>query len=189
MKATGIIRRLDELGRIVIPKEIRKTLRINEGDSVEIFTDNEQSVIIKKYSPIDEFIPYANEYANSLASISKTTVVIVDKDQVVASTGAIKKDIIDKPISNGLLKIINDRAMFVAQNRSSIVDIINNSSSILSTDAVRESSFCQQIIQPIISDADAVGAVIMLLKEGMKITEVEKKLIGVAALFISNQIR
>lgn len=180
MKATGIIRRLDELGRIVIPKEIRKTLRINEGDSVEIFTDNDQSVIIKKYSPIDEFLPYAQEYANSLATVSKAAVIIVDKDQIVAAAGALKKDIINKGISNNLLKIINERAMYVNANASRTVNILGNE---------RNETAYQQIIQPIIRDGEAVGAVIMLLTERMVITEVEKKLLNVAALFIANQIR
>lgn len=180
MKATGIIRRLDELGRIVIPKEIRKTLRINEGDSVEIFTDNEQSVIIKKYSPIDEFLPYAQEYANSLATVSKATVIIVDKDQIVAATGALRKDIINRGISNSLLKLINERAMYVTSNTSRAVNILGNE---------KDDGGYQQIIQPIISDGEAVGAVIMLMKEGIAITEVEKKLVNIAALFIANQIR
>ena len=187
MKATGIIRRLDELGRIVIPKEIRKTLRINEGDSVEIFTDNEQSVIIKKYSPIDEFIPYAQEYANSLSTVSKAIVIITDKDQVVAATGSLKKDIMNKPISNNLLKIINERAMYVASNKSKIVDIVNMPNN--NANIAKDNGISHQIIQPVISDGDAVGVVIMLLKEGLNVTEVEKKLINVAALFISNQIR
>lgn len=181
MKATGIIRRLDELGRIVIPKEIRKTLRINEGDSVEIFTDDEQSVVVKKFSPIDEFIPYSGEYANSLATVSKSMVVITDKDRVVAATGAVKKEVINREISNNLLKAINEREMFVSSNLNKSINLIN--------DGKGNMSGYQQLIQPIISDGEAVGAVILLIGDNTPVTEVEKKLASVAALFIANQIR
>ena len=104
----------------------------------------------------------------------------MDKDQIVAASGALKKDIINKGISNNLLKIINERAMYVNSNASRAVNILGNE---------RDEAAYQQIIQPIIRDGEAVGAVIMLLTERMVITEVEKKLLNVASLFIANQIR
>lgn len=87
MKATGIVRRIDDLGRVVIPKEIRRTLRIREGDPLEIFTDREGEIILKKYSPIGELGTLAKLYAESLAQTLGCTVCITDTDQVVAASG------------------------------------------------------------------------------------------------------
>ena len=87
MKATGIVRRIDDLGRIVIPKEIRRTLRIREADPLEIFTDREGEIILKKYSPIGEMTTFARQYAESLAQVSGHTVLIADRDQFIAAAG------------------------------------------------------------------------------------------------------
>lgn len=87
MKATGIVRRIDDLGRVVIPKEIRKTLRIKEGTPLEIFTDREGEIILKKYSPIGELNVFAKEYAEALAQSSGMVACITDHDQVVAAAG------------------------------------------------------------------------------------------------------
>ena len=92
MKATGIVRRIDDLGRIVVPKEIRRTLRIREGDPLEIFTDREGEIILKKYSPIGELSQFAGEYAESLAQTTGHLVLITDCDHVVTASGAGKKE-------------------------------------------------------------------------------------------------
>ena len=99
MKATGIVRRIDDLGRVVIPKEIRRTLRIREGDPLEIFTDREGEVILKKYSPIGELGTLAKLYAESLAQTLGCTVCITDMDQVVAVSGSGRKELQDQYIS------------------------------------------------------------------------------------------
>ena len=91
MKATGIVRRIDDLGRIVIPKEIRRTLRIKEGDPLEIFTDREGEVILKKYSQVGELGKFAAEFAESLAQTSGHGVCITDRDQIVAAAGGMKR--------------------------------------------------------------------------------------------------
>ena len=96
MKATGIVRRIDDLGRVVIPKEIRRTLRIREGDPLEIFTDREGEVILKKYSPIGELGTLAKLYAESLAQTLGCTVCITDMDQVVAVSGSGRKELQDQ---------------------------------------------------------------------------------------------
>ena len=88
MKATGIVRRIDDLGRIVIPKEIRRTLRIKEGDPLEIFTDRQGEVIFKKYSPISELQSFAAEYAETLQRTSSMPVFICDRDEIIAVSGA-----------------------------------------------------------------------------------------------------
>lgn len=99
MRATGIVRRIDELGRVVIPKEIRRTLRIREGDPLEIYTDRDGEVILKKYSPIGEMSSFAKDYTESLFRSLGHIAVIVDRDQVVAASGLPRKELGDKPIS------------------------------------------------------------------------------------------
>ena len=99
MKATGIVRRIDDLGRVVIPKEIRRTLRIREGDPLEIFTDREGQIILKKYSPIGELGSFAKEYAESLAQTAGHITCIVDKDHIIAVSGGGKKEFLEKNIS------------------------------------------------------------------------------------------
>ena len=96
MKATGIVRRIDDLGRVVVPKEIRRTLRIREGDPLEIFTDREGEIILKKYSPIGELGAFAKEYAESLAQTAGHITCIVDKDQIIAVSGGGKKEFFEK---------------------------------------------------------------------------------------------
>src|SRR5690606_20345643 len=100
MKATGIVRRIDDLGRVVIPKELRRTLRIREGDPLEIFVDREGEVILKKYSPINELSDFAKEYAEALFDSLASPVLISDRDTVIAVAGISKKDYMNKDISD-----------------------------------------------------------------------------------------
>lgn len=109
MKATGIVRRIDDLGRVVIPKEIRRTLRIREGDPLEIFTDREGEVILKKYSPIGELSAFARQYAESLAHVSGCLAFICDMDQVIAAAGSGKKEVEEQYISKPLEKVLEAR--------------------------------------------------------------------------------
>ena len=102
MKATGVVRRIDDLGRVVIPKEIRKTLRIKEGEPLEIYTDKEGEVILKKYSPIGELTEFATEYAETLSKTTGHIAFITDKDTIIAVSGGSKKEYLEKNISNEL---------------------------------------------------------------------------------------
>ena len=106
MKATGIVRRIDDLGRVVIPKEIRRTLRIREGDPLEIFTDREGEVILKKYSPIGELGEFADEYVESLHQTLGHIACVADKDAIIAVAGGAKKEFLDKPISTDLEELM-----------------------------------------------------------------------------------
>ena len=108
MKATGIVRRIDDLGRVVIPKEIRRTLRLREGTPLEIFTDREGEIILKKYSPMMELTAFSGQYAEAMAQSSGLMVCITDRDQVVAAAGGAKKDFFQKPISRALEHVIED---------------------------------------------------------------------------------
>ena len=112
MKATGIVRRIDDLGRIVIPKEIRRTLRIRESDPLEIFTDREGEIILKKYSPIGEMTAFAKQYAESLAQVSGKIALIADRDQFIAAAGGLK-NLLGKSISHRMEEKLNDREILL----------------------------------------------------------------------------
>ena len=114
MKATGIVRRIDDLGRVVIPKEIRRTLRLREGTPLEIFTDREGEIILIKYSPMMELNAFAGQYADAMAQSTGLLVCITDRDQVVAAAGGAKKDFFQKPISRALEHVIQERTVIQA---------------------------------------------------------------------------
>ncbi len=179
MKATGIVRRIDDLGRVVVPKEIRRTLRIREGDPLEIFTDREGEIILKKYSPIGELGQFAKQYADSLNQTTGHIVAITDKDQFIAASGPTKKDLLTKSISHELEEIINERENVVAgKDDKNYIRITND-----------DDEFTYQVITPIISEGDAIGAVIILTKDAkVKFGELETKLAGTAAAFLGRQM-
>lgn len=179
MKATGIVRRIDDLGRVVIPKEIRRTLRIREGDPLEIFTDREGEIILKKYSPIGELGAFAKEYAESLAQSSGHITCIVDKDQIIAVSGGAKKDFLDKHISSALEKAINQRTTITAvRNETNFVPILEDEENGL---------YNNEYITPIIAEGDVLGAIIFLSPD-KKMGEVEGKLAQTAAGFLGKQM-
>ena len=113
MKATGIVRRIDDLGRVVIPKEIRRTMRIHEGDPLEIYTESDGTVIFKKYSPIGELGEFADQYAEALAKTVGIPACISDKDTVIAVSGVSKKELMNKKISDDIEKIMTQKDTYV----------------------------------------------------------------------------
>lgn len=180
MKATGIVRRIDDLGRVVIPKEIRRTLRIREGDPLEIFTDRDGQIILKKYSPIGELGLFAKQYAEALSQTSGHTICISDKDQVIAVSGGSKKELLDKRISQELEQLINDRVTIIAtRDERDYVPILEGN---------QDKSYESEVISPIIAEGDAIGAVIILSKNNKKMEEVEEKLAQSAAGFLGKQM-
>ena len=180
MKATGIVRRIDDLGRVVIPKEIRRTLRIREGEPLEIFTDREGEVILKKYSPIGELNIFAQQYAESLAATIGNLVCITDKEQVIAAAGSGKKAVQEKKLHEKMEGAIEKREMlFVAAGEKAYIPIIEG----------QEEEYETQIICPVISQGDAVGAIVLLEKNARTpLGETEKKLLSCAADFIGRQM-
>ena len=118
MKATGIVRRIDDLGRVVIPKEIRRTLRLREGTPLEIFTDREGEIILKKYSPMVELAAFATQYADAMAQTTGLLVAITDRDQVIAVAGGSKKEMLQKPVSRQLEQAVTERSVIVAGRES-----------------------------------------------------------------------
>ena len=182
MKATGVVRRIDDLGRVVIPKEIRRTLRIKEGDPLEIFTDKEGEVILKKYSPIGELSEFAAEYAETLTKTTGHIAYITDKDTVIAVSGASKKEWLEQGISQELEKILDNKVKYVSkENNDMAVPITQNEKN--------DKIYKAQVIYPIISDGDAIGSVILLSKDDQtKMSEVEQKVAQSAANFLGKQM-
>ena len=179
MKATGIVRRIDDLGRIVIPKEIRRTLRIREADPLEIFTDREGEIILKKYSPIGEMSTFAKQYAESLAQVSGHTALIADRDQFIAAAGG-GKHILGKSISKELEERIENRENVMAKKgEKNFVNIASEG-----VEGVEH-----EAISPIICEGDVIGAVVLLNNDPKtSMGDVEQKLIQSAAGFLGRQM-
>lgn len=180
MKATGIVRRIDDLGRVVVPKEIRRTLRIREGDPLEIFTDREGEIILKKYSPIGELSQFAGQYAESLAKTTGFLACVTDKDHVIAAAGTGKKEFEGRQISSQLEEIMEAREHFVANSQD------RNLIKIIAEDPKEASA---QAVSTIICEGDAIGAVILYNRDGKeKMGMTEEKLVRTASGFLGKQM-
>jgi len=178
MKATGIVRRIDDLGRVVIPKEIRRTLRIREGDPLEIFVDRDGEVILKKYSPIGELGDFAKEYAESLFESVGHTTVISDRDSIIAVAGASKKELLDRPIGNTLESCMENRKTHVETNAGNY-EIIKD----------HHDNYGSYVAAPIIAGGDPIGTVVIISKdEGTKVGQLEQKMAETAAAFLAKQM-
>jgi AbrB family transcriptional regulator (stage V sporulation protein T) len=183
MKATGIVRRIDDLGRVVIPKEIRRTMRIREGDPLEIYTDREGEVIFKKYSPIGELAGFAAQYAETLHKTCSLSIVICDRDAVIACAGLPKKEYNEQALSAPLEDIIARRAFYLHHAGEPTVPVLAREAA--------ESSRYVRCAMPIISEGDIIGCVASVASgEGEReiAEDVESKLIQTAALFLGRQL-
>ena len=177
MKATGIVRRIDDLGRVVIPKEIRRTMRIREGDPLEIYTDREGGVIFKKYSPIGELGEFASKYAESLYKTTGRPVCITDKDSIIATAGAPKKELNEKPLSSDMEKIMREKTSFICTDGKNLKLTDNNDKYMLG------------VVSPIIAEGDAIGNVVIVKdSDETKMTDVDVKLAGAASMFLGKQM-
>lgn len=179
MKATGIVRRIDDLGRVVVPKEIRRTLRIREGDPLEIYTSRDGGIVLKKYSPIGELGELAEEYVESVAQVAKCTVCVADRDAIVAVAGPGKKDFVGKNIHKNLIQCIDKRKNVTAEKQDTdFCDITED-----------EVDIASETFSVILSEGDAIGAVILLSRDGAKdIGEVEEKIAICGANFLGRQM-
>ena len=180
MKATGIVRRIDDLGRVVIPKEIRRTMRIREGDPLEIFTDRDGEVIFKKYSPIGELVSAATSYAESLFKSCGINVVICDKDAVIAAAGVSKKEFLEQKLSPRLEEIIESRQIYT----------ISDENNKISPTIISESHYIS-VACPIFSEGDVMGAAVSLHPADgsfVQPDDAEIKLIQSAAAFLGKQL-
>lgn len=173
MKTTGIIRRIDDLGRIVIPKELRRNLRIKNGDTLEIFVDME-SIVLKKYSPMESIEDLASRYVDSFNSVIKHNIVICDKDKVIAASGNLKKDYLGKSISEFTDRSIERRDSFVERQKKnfSFVDGVDN--------------YGYYSFSSIINNGDTLGAVIIISID-KPITDSEEKLAPILSSLLSNK--
>lgn len=177
MKATGIVRRIDDLGRVVIPKEIRRTLRIREGDPLEIFTSNDGEVIFKKYSPIGELGDFALNYAETLSKTTGKGTCITDRDNVIAVSGLPKKELIEKKVSSDIDNIMSEKMPFKSQGFDSGLSI-----------AEGVDKYNAGVVVPIVSEGDTIGSVIFVLKDGEEPNEIESKLAESAAGFLGRHM-
>ena len=171
MKATGIVRRIDDLGRIVIPKEIRRTMRLLEGTPLEI---------LKKYSPMAELGGFAKQYAESLASSLNQKVAVCDRDQIIAAAGGGKKELLGKPISRELEEfIVNRESSGQSGKNDRMIPLVQGD----------EEGYSAQIIYPIVVEGDSAGAVLLYSREQrVRFTESEQKAAACAAMFLGRQM-
>lgn len=176
MKATGIVRRIDDLGRVVIPKEIRRTLRIREGDPLEIFTASDGEVIFKKYSPMGELSEFSGQYSEILSRTAGLPVIITDRDHVISASGLSKKEYLERHISPELEEIMENRDKFIKSRENDRLYPLNN------CDLEALTAF------PIIASGDIGGCVIFIDNGMSQLTDTEIKLAQVAATFLGKQM-
>ena len=186
MKATGIVRRIDDLGRVVIPKEIRRNLRIREGDPLEIYVDEEGEVILKKYSSIAELGVFAQEYADSLHQATLHTTFITDRDTVVAVSGkgVSHRDYLERPVSSVVEKAMESRKSAILSRAGT--GEAGNPCSVIEDDM---NSYTMQVLAPIVAGGDPIGCVTMVSSESdAHMGDMELKLAETAAGFLSRQM-
>lgn len=180
LRATGIIRRMDELGRVVIPKEIRRTLHIKEGETMEIFVEQDDQIILRKYSSLREKDGQIQNIAESLAQVTGFTVCICNTDQMIASAGARKGMFAKKSITGALWETLQRRESYIARRgERKYIKIAEG----------QEDLFSSQLICPILCDGDVAGGVILLAKESSKkMEDSEKKVTAYVAAFLGKQM-
>lgn len=182
MRATGIVRRIDELGRVVIPKEIRRTLRIREGDPLEIFTDHDGEVVLKKYSPIGEISSVAKDYTDSLYRTLGHIACISDRDSVVSISGTGKKDLMEKPLSPEVEQILQSR-------QTSVLNLGSGSRMIPVTADDHPEQYTAQIVSPILADGEIMGGLFLLSREsGAHMTEIDRKVAETTSAIVGRQM-
>ena len=185
MKATGIVRRIDDLGRVVIPKEIRRTLRIRVGNPLEIFIDRDGEIVLKKYSPIHELGEFAKEYADSLFEATGHITCIADRDTIIAVSGASKKEYLNKAIGSFIQQAMEGRETIH-------IGIAGEHTLCKSCPENEEEDKCKyssEVIAPVILRGNPIGAVILMSKvPNMKMGQLEIKLVDTAAGFLAKQM-
>ena len=177
MKATGIVRRIDDLGRVVIPKEIRRSLRIREGEPLEIFTNEEGGVVFRTYSPIGEAGSFAGEYAEAIHKASGISVAVCDMDGVIAVAGAPKKDYLSHPLTPSFAALLESRKPYSATA---------DGTPIRATEQAKE---MVSYFAPILSEGNPAGGVMVLDSRAVSPDETAKKLVNTGAMFLSSQMQ
>ncbi|HBK69384.1 MAG TPA: stage V sporulation protein T [Firmicutes bacterium] len=184
MKATGIVRRVDDLGRVIIPQKIRRTLRIREGDPLEIFVGHEDEVIFKKYSPIGQLGDFAKKYADALHETTGHISMIADRDVIIAVSEANQREYRGKNIGLAVEQALEERATLIMNELQPADDNVY-----VIQDGYSKYAIKSQVIAPIITQGDPIGAVIIVTKDaGVKLGDMEVKLAETAAGFLAKQI-
>ncbi len=177
MKATGIVRRIDDLGRVVIPKEIRRTMRIREGDPLEIYTTREGEVIFKKYSQIGGLEDFAVQFCDSLNRSSHFTAAVTDRDAIIAVSGEGKRELFGKLISQELSQIMEDRQIYHCQAGQEAVAVTEDND-----------RYRAVIAAPILCQGDVLGLVMFLSANGETAGETEYRLAETVASFLGRHM-
>ena len=177
MKATGIVRRIDDLGRVVIPKEIRRTLKIREGMPMEIFTDVSGGVILKKYSPVGEMSQLAQSYAETLVNLTGCAAAVCDTEQIIAVAGPVTKDLLHKPVSVQLDELVQGKRWFLTNGENTVL-------------AAQNMPAAAMAVFPVVSSGDAMGAVLLLKgeKSSPKVSGEAAESVKAASMFLSRQL-
>ena len=178
MKATGIVRRVDDLGRIVIPKEIRRTLKIREGDPLEIYTEKDGGVIFRKYSPMGDMQDFAVQFCESIGAATGHVAAVSDRDSIIALSGAPKRELLDKPNSQELDRIMEQRKNYRYEVGGSMLPAAEG------TD-----KYHLGVAAPILCQGDLMGCVMLLIGENDKpLAESDQKLAQTVAGFLAKQL-
>ena len=176
MKATGIVRRIDELGRVVIPKEIRRTLHIREGDPLEIYTDREGQIILKKYSPIGEMGDMARQFAEALNRVTGHLAVIADRDAVLGASGPHAKDYAEKPLHVQLEQLMSERRSL--RGGSPVALVMGDAG-----------DYTAQMVVPILAEGEVIGTVSLCSRDsGAHLGDGEYKAMMTAAGFLGRHM-
>ncbi len=176
MKATGMVRRIDDLGRVVIPKEIRRTMRIREGDPLEIFTDKEGELIFKKYSPIGELADFASQICESIKKATDGIAAVCDRENIIAVAGGAKKELLDKPVSRQLAEIMEKRTVYLGSGTALPA-------------AEGEEKYRVSVAAPVTAEGDVLGCVLFIDgKDMVSCGELERKLAETVASFLGKQM-
>ena len=176
MKATGIVRRIDDLGRVVIPKEIRRTMRIREGDPLEIYTDTDGQVIFKKYSPMGELSEFAAQICDALHKTTGSIAVVCDRDAVIAVAGGGKRELLDRRISRELEELMSTRGQYAAD--SCTLPVVDT-----------DERYAVSVAAPILSEGDVLGCVLFVAAHGDgPAGETERKLAQAVSGFLGKQM-
>ncbi len=177
MKATGIVRRIDDLGRVVIPKEIRRTMRIREGDPLEIYTTREGEVIFKKYSLINGLEDFAEQLCDVLSRTTDLTAAVTDRDAVIAASGTGRRELLGKQLSPDLEHLMEQRSTYCHRSTDP---------SLYCSDSAHSASIA--VAAPILCQGDVLGSVLLFAAEGHPSGELECKLTQMVADFLGRHI-
>lgn len=178
MKATGIVRRIDDLGRVVIPKEIRRTMRIREGDPLEIYTSKDGEVIFKKYSLMGDLEDLAEQFCEALSKNAGLAAAICDRDSVIAVSGGGKRELIEKRISPDIEKLLEDRKTYTHAKNERCVFVTDGNDKYFALIAV-----------PVLTEGDVMGCVLFIAdSEEQRAGETEIKLAQTVAAFLGKHM-